>query len=80
MNSCATCRLNAMLWERCRAMAFHPLKAQLPLSIHLPILSGPKDALQFECPAFDPERTWQPLLLQLEQSGMLQVKNVMGGN
>src|SRR6266700_7728643 len=22
MNSCATCRLNSMLWERCLAMAF----------------------------------------------------------
>jgi hypothetical protein len=22
MNSCATCRLNAMLWQRCLAMAF----------------------------------------------------------
>jgi hypothetical protein len=30
--------------------------------------------------ANDPSRTWQHLLLQLEQSGMLQVKNVMGGN
>src|SRR3989441_5568749 len=23
MNSCATCRLNSMLWERCLAMAFN---------------------------------------------------------
>jgi hypothetical protein len=32
MNSCATCRLNSMLWERCLAMAFilspaHPVKS-----------------------------------------------------
>ena len=24
MNSCAICRLNSMLWERCLAMAFIP--------------------------------------------------------
>jgi hypothetical protein len=34
MNSCATCRLNAMLWERCPGHGFHPLKAQLTLSNH----------------------------------------------
>jgi hypothetical protein len=35
MNSCATCRLNSMLWERCLAMAFILRKPSSPCQILL---------------------------------------------
>ncbi len=33
-NSCAACRLNSTLWDRCLAHGFHPSKARLTRSIH----------------------------------------------
>src|SRR6266478_2109428 len=46
MNSCATCRLNSMLWERCLAMAFILRKPSSPCQITKLNLSGPRGALQ----------------------------------
>src|SRR5213076_1755617 len=45
MNSCATCRLNSMLWERCLAMAFILRKPSSPCQITKLNLSGPRGAL-----------------------------------
>src|SRR5881227_2938380 len=47
-NSCATCRLNSMLWERCLAMAFILRKPSSPCQITKLNLSGPRGALQDE--------------------------------
>src|SRR5439155_4341693 len=46
VNSCATCRLNSMLWERCLAMAFILRKPSSPCQITKLNLSGPRGALQ----------------------------------
>src|SRR5215470_12344562 len=45
-NSCATCRLNSMLWERCLAMAFVLRKPSSTCQIRNLNLSGPRGALQ----------------------------------
>src|SRR5262245_20003346 len=44
-NSCATCRLNSMLCERCLAMAFILRKPSSPCQIRNLNLSGPRGAL-----------------------------------
>jgi hypothetical protein len=41
-----TRRLKSMLWERCLAIGFHPLKARLPDQSAVDDLSGPRGALQ----------------------------------
>ena len=59
-NSCATCRLNSMLWERCLAMAFILRKPSSPCQITNLNLSGARGALQtcaLHMSAFDPKRT-----------------------
>jgi hypothetical protein len=52
MNSCATCRLNSMLWERCLAMAFILRKPSSPCQITKLNLSGPRGALLREQPLY----------------------------
>ena|GEM_PF-5079834 len=45
-NSCATCRLNATLWDRCLAMAFILRKPGSPCQLILVQPSGPRGPLQ----------------------------------
>lgn len=45
-NSCATCHLNSVLWERCLAMGFILRKPGQPGQILNPDLSTPRRALQ----------------------------------
>ncbi len=58
MNSCAICRLNSMLWERCLAMAFVLRKPSSPCQINNLNLSGPRaHSTEGESsPDFDPPR------------------------
>src|SRR5436190_13609441 len=46
-NSCATCRLNSILWERCLAMAFILRKPSSPCQFTNLNLSGPGGALHW---------------------------------
>src|SRR5260221_8548305 len=39
--SCATCRLNSMLWDRCLAMGSHPPKARLQVNLSVTYCPAP---------------------------------------